>query len=53
MYKTKIWAHRGASRYAPENTLEAFKLAINEKADGIELIVNILIEMYIYMKDNL
>ena len=37
MYKTKIWAHRGASGYAPENTLEAFKLAIDEKADGIEL----------------
>lgn len=33
----KIWAHRGASGYAPENTLEAFKLAIDMGADGIEL----------------
>lgn len=33
---TKIWAHRGASGYAPENTLEAFMIAINMGADGIE-----------------
>ena len=35
--KTKVWAHRGASAYAPENTLEAFELAVKQKADGIEL----------------
>ena len=35
--KTKVWAHRGASAYAPENSLEAFQLAIDMKADGIEL----------------
>lgn len=34
---TKVWAHRGASAYAPENTIEAFKLAIEQGADGIEL----------------
>lgn len=34
---TQIWAHRGASAYAPENTLESFKLAIEMQADGIEL----------------
>ena len=27
MKKTKIFAHRGASAYAPENTMEAFELA--------------------------
>lgn len=37
----KIWAHRGASGYAPENTLEAFKLAIEQGADGIELDVHL------------
>ncbi len=32
-----IVAHRGASGFAPENTLVAFKLARELKADGIEL----------------
>jgi glycerophosphoryl diester phosphodiesterase len=32
-----IFAHRGSSAYAPENTLAAFKLAIEQHADGIEL----------------
>jgi glycerophosphoryl diester phosphodiesterase len=32
-----IFAHRGASAYAPENTLAAFELAVRQKADGIEL----------------
>ena len=35
--KTKIMAHRGASAYAPENSLEAFALAIEMGAQGIEL----------------
>ena len=34
---TKVWAHRGASAYAPENTLEAFELAAQMHADGVEL----------------
>jgi len=38
---TKIQAHRGASAYRPENTLEAFALAIEQKADGIELDVHL------------
>ena len=38
---TKIWAHRGASAYAPENTLEAFELAVKMGADGVELDVHI------------
>lgn len=32
-----IFAHRGASMHAPENTLEAFQLALEMGADGIEL----------------
>lgn len=35
--RTKIWAHRGASGYAPENTIEAFRVAIEMGVDGIEL----------------
>ena len=38
---TKIWAHRGASGYAPENTLEAFRMADEMKADGVELDVQL------------
>ena len=33
----KIFAHRGASGYAPENTLIAIKQAIEMKVDGIEI----------------
>lgn len=38
---TKVWAHRGASGYRPENTLDAFALAIEMGADGIELDVQL------------
>ncbi len=41
MFDTIVWAHRGASAYAPENTLEAFKLAAEMHADGVELDVHI------------
>ena len=34
---TEIWAHRGASAHAPENTLPAFELAAEMGAEGIEL----------------
>ena len=37
----KIYAHRGASGYAPENTLEAFELAAKMGAHGVELDVHI------------
>ncbi len=33
----RILGHRGASADAPENTLEAFKLAMEQGADGVEL----------------
>lgn len=36
-----IWGHRGASAYAPENTMGAFKLAYEMGADGIELDVHL------------
>ena len=36
-----ILAHRGASAYAPENTLEAFRLALEMGADGFELDVHL------------
>jgi len=36
-----IFAHRGASAYAPENTLEAFKMAADMGAHGVELDVHI------------
>jgi glycerophosphoryl diester phosphodiesterase len=32
-----IIAHRGSSAYAPENTLAAFKLALQQGADAVEL----------------
>ena len=35
--KTLIIAHRGASAYAPENTIAAFQKAVELKADAIEL----------------
>lgn len=34
-------AHRGASAYAPENTMEAFELAVEQGADVIELDVHL------------
>lgn len=37
----KIWAHRGASGHAPENTMPAFELAEKMGADGIELDVQL------------
>ncbi|MDO4266377.1 MAG: glycerophosphodiester phosphodiesterase [Eubacteriales bacterium] len=36
-----IWAHRGASGHAPENTMTAFEGAVQEGADGIELDVQL------------
>lgn len=38
---TAIWAHRGSRKRAPENTIEAFALAVEEGADGIELDVHL------------
>ena len=35
--KPAVIAHRGASAYEPENTLAAFKLAVRQHADAVEL----------------
>ncbi len=37
----KVWAHRGVSGHAPENTIPAFELAHTMGADGIELDVQL------------
>jgi glycerophosphoryl diester phosphodiesterase len=34
---TRVWAHRGARRQAPENTRAAFARAVELGADGVEL----------------
>jgi glycerophosphoryl diester phosphodiesterase len=36
-----VLGHRGASAYAPENTLAAFELAVEQGADGIEFDVQL------------
>lgn len=46
-YQTKIYGHRGASEYAPENTLEAFQLAYDMGADGIEFDVQMTKDGYL------
>lgn len=38
---TQVFAHRGASGYAPENTIEAIELANNLGAHGIEIDVQL------------
>ncbi|MDQ7992735.1 MAG: glycerophosphodiester phosphodiesterase family protein [Propionicimonas sp.] len=40
-HATRIWAHRGASAYAPENTLPAFELALAQGAEGVEFDVQL------------
>lgn len=45
--KPAIFAHRGASAHAPENTMVAFKLAIEQKADGIELDAKLSADGYV------
>ena len=37
LQKPILFAHRGASNYAPENTIAAFELAITQGAEAIEL----------------
>jgi glycerophosphoryl diester phosphodiesterase len=37
----KIWGHRGAFNYAPENTIQSFQTAALQGADGVELDVQL------------
>jgi glycerophosphoryl diester phosphodiesterase len=46
-YKTKIYGHRGASQYAPENSMEAFQMAYDMGADGIEFDVQMTKDGYL------
>src|SRR6185312_5605525 len=39
-----VIAHRGASGYAPENTLPAFELAVRQGADALELDVRLTMD---------
>ncbi|MBA3455100.1 MAG: hypothetical protein H0T42_18565, partial [Deltaproteobacteria bacterium] len=39
--RPRVWAHRGASAHAPENTMLAFDKARDAGADGIELDVRL------------
>lgn len=41
MTRPFLWAHRGASCCAPENTLAAFTAALENGADGIELDIHL------------
>ncbi len=47
-----IIAHRGASVAAPENTLAAFRLAIQQGADGIELDVHATADGHLIVMHN-
>lgn len=40
-HEPKVVAHRGSSHKAPENTLDAFALAIEEGAEGLEMDVRL------------
>jgi glycerophosphoryl diester phosphodiesterase len=41
MQRPFIWAHRGASRIAPENTMAAFATAVELGVDGLELDIHL------------
>ena len=47
MHKPFVIAHRGASAYAPENTIAAFNKALDMAADGIEIDVHLTKDRHI------
>lgn len=42
-----VWAHRGASSAAPENTLAAFRKGLEVGADGVELDVHLTLDGHV------
>lgn len=47
-----IIGHKGACAYAPENTLESFKLALDMGADAIELDVHLSKDVILQSVEN-
>lgn len=47
-----VIAHRGANRYAPQNTIEAFKKALEQNADGVETDVHMTKDGHIVLCHN-
>lgn len=45
--RPSIFAHRGSSKYAPENTLAAFEMAIQHNADAIELDAKLSVDHHV------
>ena len=43
------YAHRGASEYAPENTMSAFDMALQLGANGIELDLQKMVKLLFFM----
>jgi glycerophosphoryl diester phosphodiesterase len=41
MHRPFLWAHRGASKNAPENTMAAFAAAVELGVDGLELDIHL------------
>lgn len=39
--RPRVWGHRGAMDFAPQNTLPSFRLAAEQGADGVELDVQL------------
>lgn len=48
-----IFAHRGASAHAPENTIAAFELALTQQADAIELDVKLTSDGHVIVHHDL
>jgi glycerophosphoryl diester phosphodiesterase len=47
----QLFAHRGASDLAPENSMAAFELALSQQCDGIELDVRLMSGQVVVMHD--